>query len=95
VSALSVEVARHAIHHFSKGDDVLSLDGGHFVNRLFVLLSAADAENRAKLATLYPEHVQAFEAVTQKPWGLEWLRGIAKDELDRSDRQLDFAGISA
>ena len=86
---LSPAVVRQTLWHF--GDRNLGEDGGHFVARLFQLIAVADAENRGKLAGLWPEHVTAFAVVGTTPWGLDWLRGLAK-AAERDVDQLDMIG---
>lgn len=86
---LSPTVVRQTLGYF--GDGNLGEDGGHFVSRLFQLIAVADAENRGKLATLWPEHVEAFAVAATTPWGMDWLRGLAKAAEVGTD-QLDMIG---
>lgn len=74
---VSHRVACHVIWHF--GDTNLGIQPGKFVERLLLLLSAADTANRELLKSIYPEYVIAFTAVAQEPWGLDWLRKIARE----------------
>lgn len=90
---ITLEVARQVLYHF--GDSNLGQQPGHFVQRLLMLVSAADAENFEKLRAGWPEYVAAFEAVARKPWGLDWLRGIVKADLDARERGLDFSAVVA
>lgn len=90
---ISLEVARHVLAHF--GDTGLGVQPGHFVARLLVLASAADPENSEKLRAGWPEYIAAFEAVSRKPWGLDWLRGIVKADLDARDHGLDLVAAVA
>lgn len=69
---VSLETAQHVLWHF--GDTNLGVQPGTFTERLLVTISAADAENRAKLREVFPELVHAFECVQREHWGLEWLR---------------------
>lgn len=91
--ALPIDVVRHVLWHF--GDTNLGMEPGHFVSRLLVLASSADPENLAKLAAQWPEYIEAWLAVSRKPWGLDWLRGIAKAELDRAEQGLDFTAVGS
>lgn len=90
--AISLDVARACLWHF--GDTNLGIQPGHFVSRLFVLASAADEDNLARLRAGWPMHMAAFEAVKDKPWGLDWLRGIVKAEDEARELALDFAAVS-
>lgn len=85
---VSLDVARAVLWHF--GDTNLGQEPGHFVARLLVLASAADDDNLEKLRAGWPELIYAWENVSRKPWGLDWLRGIAKDYLDARELGLDF-----
>lgn len=71
-----VDVAMHVLWHF--GDYNYGRQGGKFVERLLLTLSAADAENRTKLAREYPEYAMAFLAVQMQTWGLDWLQRIVR-----------------
>ncbi|MBS1674452.1 MAG: hypothetical protein JSS74_10855 [Actinobacteria bacterium] len=86
---LSPTVVRHTLWYF--GDRNLGEDGGSFVARLFQLIAVADMENRGKLSEHWPEHVSAFAVAATTPWGMDWLRGLAKAaEVDVD--QLDMIG---
>lgn len=91
--AIPLDVARHVLNWF--GDTNLGLDGGTYVNRLLALVSCADEVHFEQLRTIEPTYVYAFEAVSRKPWGLEWLRGVVKADLDHTDLGLDFTAVSA
>ena len=71
---------RHTLFHY--GDTNLGIQPSDFHQRLLLLLSASDTANLDRLATLWPDYVEAFRAVKEKPWGLDWLRGIAKAYLE-------------
>ncbi len=90
---ISLEVAQHVLWHF--GDTNLGIEPGSFRARLMVAASAADLENFARLQIGFPELMAAFDAVKREPWGLDWLRGIVKADLDGRDRGLDFAQLAA
>jgi hypothetical protein len=90
---VTAEVARGVLHYF--GDSNLGRDEGSFFNRLLALFTAADTENRERLRALYPEHLHAWEMVLREGWGLEWLRGIAKAEMDHAESGLDFAAVAS
>lgn len=77
--ALSPEVVRHTLWWF--GDRTYGTEPGHFITRLLNLISAADETNREKLASLWPEYVQAHGVVAREPWGLDLLLSLAKAEL--------------
>lgn len=81
---VSVMVAQHVLWHF--GDRELGLEPGHFTQRLLATMSAADSENRAKLAQVFPDVAHAFHSAQQEAWGIEWLRTKVKKGLvpDRS-----------
>lgn len=81
---VSVNVAQAVIWHF--GDHELGREPGSFMTRLLSTMSAADSENRGKLALAFPDVMYAFHCVQQEPWGLEWLRSKVKRGLvpDRS-----------
>lgn len=80
---VSLEVARHVLWHF--GDRNNGLEPGSFVSRLLVTISAADTDNRDKLALGFPEHVYAMRVVQNEFWGLDWLQGIAKRSVAPAD----------
>lgn len=83
-----MKVAQHVLWFF--GDVNLGVDGGHFAQRLFALMSSADEENFEKLQSLWPEEAKALRAVQREPWGLDWLRSIVKAALDGRELGLDF-----
>lgn len=85
---ITLDVARHVLWHF--GDTNLGQEPGHFVQRLLVLASAADEDNLERVRAGWPELIHAWESVARKPWGLDWLRGIAKDYLDGRELELEF-----
>jgi len=87
--AVPFDVARHVLWHYF-GDKNLGIPGGHFVERLLWLMSAADDENLERIREGFPEYVRAWEKAAREPWGLEWLRAIVKDELDGRELALDF-----
>jgi hypothetical protein len=91
--ALTLPVVRHVLWHF--GDQGLGQQPGHFVSRLLTLAASADPDNLDKLRNEWPEYITAFEAVRDTPWGLDWLRGIAKADLDHHDRGLDFSAVAS
>jgi hypothetical protein len=91
--ALSLTVVRHVLWHF--GDEVLGQQPGHFVSRLLTLAASADSDNLDRLRNEWPEYIAAFEAVRDTPWGLDWLRGIAKADLDHTERGLDFSAVAS
>jgi hypothetical protein len=72
----SLPAARALLLHF--GDTRLGVSGGHFTDRLLVLLSAADDENKLKLAEHWPELVYGYEVIGQTTWGLDWMRDVVK-----------------
>jgi len=74
--AVPVDVAMHVLWHF--GDYNNGRQGGKFVERLLLTMSAADAENRTKIGREYPEYAMAFLAVQQQTWGLDWLQRIVR-----------------
>jgi|GEM_PF-2238533 len=90
---VALDVARHVLWHF--GDTNLGQEPGGFMSALLVAISRADALNGARLAAGFPAHVAAVTAVKNEPWGLEWLRGIVKADLDRRERGLDFTAAGA
>lgn len=77
-----LEVARHVL--FWMGDENLGLQPGEFHRRLLYLLAAADRVEQAKLACKYPEYVRAWDTAMREPWGVDWLRGLVKAELDHA-----------
>lgn len=88
---ISLEVAQRVLYHF--GDTNLGVEAGGFFSALLVAISRADLLNRARLAEAFPEDVAAVAAVKDQPWGLDWLRGIVKADLDARDRGLDFTAV--
>jgi hypothetical protein len=86
---ISLGVAQAVLWHF--GDTNLGVEPGGFWTAQLVAMTRADLTNRAQLALAFPEHVAAVAAVKDEPWGLDWLRGIAKADLDNRERGLDFA----
>jgi len=86
---VGVEVAQHILWHF--GDTNVGVQPGHYVSRLMLLLSAADAENFEKLRGLYPEYAAGFELVARTTWGLDEVRSFIKAQV--SADHLDFARI--
>lgn len=89
---LTPTVVRQTLYYF--GDTNLGEDGGHFVTRLFALTAAADEDNRGKLATLWPEHVTAFNIAARMGWGLDYLRGLAKAHELHAENMLDMGGAA-
>lgn len=85
---ITLEVAQQVLWHF--GDTNLGVEPGGFWAAQLVAMTRADLQHRARLALAFPEHVAAVEAVKNQPWGLDWLRGIVKADLDGRDRGLDF-----
>jgi hypothetical protein len=73
---MPLEVAQHTLWHF--GDRNLGVQPGTFTERLLLLIAAADSTNRNLLALSYPRYVEAFRAVANEHWGLEWLRNVAR-----------------
>lgn len=84
---VTFKAAQHALWHF--GDSNLGVQPDHFVRRLYALMSAATAEDLDKLATIYPEHVAAFE-LGRNSWGVEALRARVKGDLNAIPNQLDL-----
>jgi hypothetical protein len=80
---IPLDVVQHTLWHF--GDEGLGVQPGKFVSRLLVTISAADAENRAKLASVFPDEVRAF-TLALKPRGFLALRERAKPPLSALDR---------
>lgn len=78
VSTMPREVAQHVVFWF--GDENLGVQPGGFVSTLLKLVAKADTENRDLLATVYPEYVAAWRAVSTQHWGLEWLRKVARGD---------------
>lgn len=91
-STITLGVARHVAWHY--GDTNLGVEPGGFVTALLITISRADESNRALLAEGYPAYVAAVVMVQQEHWGLEYLRGIVKDDLDARERGLDFGAVS-
>lgn len=89
--AVSLEVARAVLYHY--GDMNLGVEPGSFFRALLVAISRADLSNRELLSAGFPEYVAAVAAVKDEPWGLDWLRGIVKAELDGVDMGLDFSEV--
>lgn len=85
---ITLRVAQHVLWHF--GDTNLGVEPGGFWTAQFVALDRADLAHRAHLELAFPEEVAAFTAVKTEPWGIDWLRGIVKADLDDRDRGLDF-----
>ena len=85
---ISHETAQRVL--WAIGDTNLGVEPGGFFSALRVAIQRADLENRARLAVAFPEDVAAVAAVKEKPWGLDWLRGIVKADLDGRERGLDF-----
>jgi hypothetical protein len=71
-SVVPLEVARHVLWHI--GDTNLGQQPGMFTERLFLLASAADAENLAILEAAFPVYISTWRVVSREPWGLDWLR---------------------
>lgn len=78
-----MEVAQHVLWH--KGDTNLGLQPGSFVTRLLQAIEVADSHNLARMSEGFPEYVAAMSAVRVEPWGLEWLRSMAKRALVPDD----------
>ncbi len=92
-SGVTVEVAQAVLWHF--GDTNLGCEAGGFITALMVAIQRADLVNRARLAAGFPEFVVAVAAVKDEAWGLEWLRGIVKAELDGREQGLDFSAVQS
>lgn len=71
-------VVQHTLWHF--GDRGLGVQPGTFSERLLLLISAADAENRRKLWASFPDYSLAFDLATSSTATFELLRNRAKDE---------------
>lgn len=74
---ISREVALHTLWFF--GDTNNGQQPGKFTERLLLTISAADKTNRAKLGEVFPDYVEAYVAVSEKSWGLDWLQKIARE----------------
>ncbi len=90
--AISLKVAQHVL--YMQGDTNYGLDGGGRITRLLQYIAICDENHRAAIRLIEPEYTFAFLAVTQKSWGLEWLRGIVKAELDHVEQGLDMSVLS-
>ena len=88
---ISLEAAQRVLWAF--GDTNLGVEPGGFFSALHVAIQRADTVNRSRLAVAFPEDVAAVTAVKTEPWGLDWLRGIVKADLDARDHGLDFGDI--
>jgi len=73
---VGLNVAQHVLWHF--GDTNLGLQPGGYIEQLFRLMDHADLFNRERLRLAYPEYAEAFFAVKNTHWGLEWLRKMVK-----------------
>jgi hypothetical protein len=73
-------VAQHVLW-CRAGDQRLGLQPGSFVDRLLSAIAAADSSNRDLLAKAFPGYVAASRALQNEPWGLDWLRDVARGDI--------------
>lgn len=77
-SELAHEVLWHYGCHGRVADDYYGIQPGGFKRRLFSTISAADENNRRKLAFVYPAEVAACELIERHSEGVDTLRKLAQ-----------------
>ena len=70
---ITPETANHVLWHFGRG----GYQPGSFTQKLLELICAADLDNKAKLAQIFPEYVHCVLAMEYDPDGVAQLQGIA------------------
>ncbi|MFE2497152.1 hypothetical protein [Streptomyces scopuliridis] len=73
---IPAETANHVLAHFGRG----GYQAGTFTQHLIAALCAADMDNKAKLATAYPDYAAAVIAMEYDPDGAAHLQRIAAGE---------------
>ncbi|MDX3354714.1 hypothetical protein PV703_15650 [Streptomyces sp. ME01-24h] len=71
------ETANHVLWHFGRG----GYQPGSFTQKLLELICAADLDNKAKLARVFPEYVHCVLAIEYDPDGAAQLQAIAQGEV--------------
>jgi hypothetical protein len=89
ILGISQELAHEVLWHYGCSgiaDGVqYGIRPGGFKTNLFSTISAADAENRKKLAFAFPAEVAACELIEHHPAGVDTLRFLARGESRYSD----------
>jgi hypothetical protein len=99
-SMVSREVAQHVLFVIL-GDDNVGIQPGGWETDLIRLIQHADADNRVRLAGLFPEHVVAVEGARES-WGLDWLRRVVRRDVfgagavtvEATEQGLDLLGAA-
>jgi hypothetical protein len=75
---ISQTPARHVLWYFGENG---GMDPGRFIHCLIAAICAADPDNQARLATIYPEYVAAVLGAKLDPDGTANLQRIAAGVL--------------
>jgi hypothetical protein len=74
---ISTEVAAHVLSHFGRG----GYPAGDWTESLISLIDRADAVNRAKLCTTFPDYGDAILLAKYSDDGIAVLQAIADGEV--------------
>lgn len=77
--AITPETANHVLWHFGRG----GYQPGSFTQKLLELIAAADLDNKAKLAQIFPEYVHCVLAMEYDPNGVTQLQAAAQPRCYR------------
>jgi len=76
---IPAETASHVLHHFRQG----GYEGSTFAQLLIATIVAADLDDKAKLAHVYPEYAHAILAAQYDPDGFTYLKEQAEPRCYR------------
>jgi hypothetical protein len=76
---IPAETANHVLFHFGRG----GYEAGNFTQLLIAAICAADLDNKAKLAHVYPDYAHAVLAMQYDPDGAAYLQAQAQPRCYR------------
>ncbi|MEQ6898979.1 hypothetical protein [Microbacterium sp. KR10-403] len=92
-TTLSGDTVRQVLGYL--GDTNLGEQPRAVVDRILKLAEVADPATLDKVATEWGELAYAWFVARRTPWGIDWLRGLAKAELDGAEAGLDFTAVAS